>query len=166
MLPQTRPTPGPTPQGFLSAIDLHDLLDRRSAAERSAAERSMPRRQPVPPEPARCRTVPVTTRDLLACRWTVPVLAALRSGPIRLGELHRCLPDASKKVLTQTLRRLEDSRLLYRRDLSDRIRHVEYHLMPSMRNEVSRLLDELDHWGAACERQALTPVPAEAVTEA
>lgn len=100
---------------------------------------------------------PLSSVELLSGRWTLPVLAALRDGPIRLGQLHRRLPTASKKVLTETLRRLEQGNLLIRRDLSGRIRHVEYHLAPAMRCDVCRLLDELDRWTHACTRNLAQP---------
>lgn len=98
--------------------------------------------------------------DLLSRRWTVEVLSTLREGPVRLGELHRRFPASSKKVLTETLRRLEEHQLLYRLDLSGRIRHVEYHLIPGMRDEVTRILEALDRWSRLCAQwspETVTP---------
>jgi DNA-binding HxlR family transcriptional regulator len=88
----------------------------------------------------------------LTGRWTLQVLWALRGGPVRLGQLHRLLPRSSKKVLTQTLRLLEHEQLISRRDLSGKVRHVEYHFSPALRPELCNLLDQLQRWGDACDR--------------
>jgi DNA-binding HxlR family transcriptional regulator len=43
----------------------------------------------------------------------------MRGGPVRLGQLSRLLPEASKKVLMTELKQLVRSGLVERRDLSD-----------------------------------------------
>jgi DNA-binding HxlR family transcriptional regulator len=45
-----------------------------------------------------------------------------------LGELRRIFPQASKKMLAQHLREMEEDGLVLRKDLSDRVLHVEYSL--------------------------------------
>ncbi len=61
-------------------------------------------------------------------KWTVAILCAMRVGPVRLGELKRQIPSASKKALTASLRFLVASRVVLRRDLSSSLLHVEYEL--------------------------------------
>jgi hypothetical protein len=39
-------------------------------------------------------------------KWRVHILCAMRSGPVRLGQLARLIPGAPKKILTQNLRNL------------------------------------------------------------
>ena len=46
--------------------------------------------------------------DLLANKWSALALGALEHGPQRFGALRVRLQGVSPKVLTQTLRRLED----------------------------------------------------------
>src|SRR5262245_44563770 len=46
--------------------------------------------------------------SLLADKWTIPVIHALARGTKRTGELKRTLGGVSQKMLTQTLRALED----------------------------------------------------------
>lgn len=48
-------------------------------------------------------------------KWTLPVLYVLQQGTKRYSELHREIPGISKKMLTQTLRRLESDRILKRK---------------------------------------------------
>ena len=45
--------------------------------------------------------------DRIGDKWTMLVLVALAARPHRFGELHRAVPDISKRMLTQTLRELE-----------------------------------------------------------
>jgi DNA-binding HxlR family transcriptional regulator len=71
-----------------------------------------------------------TVDTLIHGKWRVHTLCAMRSGPIRLGELARMIPRASKKVLTQNLRELEAAGVVTRRDLSDEVLHIEYELKP------------------------------------
>ena len=52
--------------------------------------------------------------DLLANKWSALALGALEQGPQRFGALRARLQGVSPKVLTQTLRRLEDYGLVHR----------------------------------------------------
>ena len=66
--------------------------------------------------------------DLLANKWSALALGAMEAGPQRFGELQRKLQGVSPKVLTQTLRRLEDAGLLTRVVYPVVPLHVEYEL--------------------------------------
>ena len=48
-------------------------------------------------------------------KWTLPVLYILKQGTKRYSELQRAIPGISKKMLTQTLRRLESDKILNRK---------------------------------------------------
>ena len=67
---------------------------------------------------------------VIADTWTPIVLFCLKRGTRRFNELQRSIPDISRKMLTQTLRKLE------RRGLLDRLvhpvvpPHVDYTLTP------------------------------------
>lgn len=66
--------------------------------------------------------------DLLANKWAALAIGALEDGPRRFGELQRALQGVSPKVLTQTLRRLEESGLVLRTVYPAVPLHVEYAL--------------------------------------
>jgi DNA-binding HxlR family transcriptional regulator len=66
--------------------------------------------------------------DLLAYKWSVLAIGALESGPMRFGELQRLLEGVSPKVLTSTLRRLEQAGFLDRTIYPAVPLHVEYNL--------------------------------------
>lgn len=52
--------------------------------------------------------------ELVGDKWTPIVLYSLSDAPKRFGELQRQIPDISKKMLTQVLRRLETHGLVSR----------------------------------------------------
>ncbi|MFF3401317.1 winged helix-turn-helix transcriptional regulator [Streptomyces sp. NPDC002659] len=66
--------------------------------------------------------------DLLANKWSALAIGALEGGPQRFGALQRHLQGVSPKVLTQTLRRLEDTGLVDRTIYPAVPLHVEYAL--------------------------------------
>ena len=94
------------------------------------------------------RLAHLTSEALFQGKWQIHVLCALLQGPIRIGQLGRLIPSVSKKVLTQSLRRLEAQGIVLRKDLSDLVLHVEYELHPELRESISELIDHLSEWGA------------------
>lgn len=66
--------------------------------------------------------------DLLANKWSALAIGALEGGPQRFGALQRLLQGVSPKVLTQTLRRLEDTGIVDRTVYPAVPLHVEYAL--------------------------------------
>src|ERR1035437_6082061 len=71
--------------------------------------------------------------SLIQGKWKMRILSRLQLGPIRLSQLRKMFPNASKKMLTQHLREMEEDGLVIRTDLSARLRHVEYSLEDSDR---------------------------------
>ncbi|NUT34763.1 MAG: helix-turn-helix transcriptional regulator [Hamadaea sp.] len=59
-------------------------------------------------------------------RWNLICLYWLDAGPKRFNELRRLMPDISHKVLTETLRNLEQEDLIRRTVHSTTPAHVEY----------------------------------------
>ncbi|MFE6778832.1 winged helix-turn-helix transcriptional regulator [Streptomyces sp. NPDC057702] len=70
------------------------------------------------------------TVELIADKWTAVVLYGLSQGPVRHGELVELIGGISRKVLTQTLRRLEAHGLVLRRAYAEVPPRVEYALTP------------------------------------
>ena len=81
-------------------------------------------------------------------KWTIQILCELRHGPVRLGQLKRSIPTASKKALTSSLRWLEVTQLIVRRDLTKSILHVEYELDDRMKEPLGTLLALLADWAS------------------
>ncbi len=68
--------------------------------------------------------------ELIANRWTALVIYALAGGTLRYSELKRRIGGISQKMLTQTVRRLEDEGLVERRAYPVIPPKVEYSLTP------------------------------------
>ena len=64
--------------------------------------------------------------DIISNKWAVLMIFALSSRPRRHGDLIDSIGGISRKVLTQTLRRLQQYGLVERR--TEAPRHIEYSL--------------------------------------
>ena len=107
--------------------------DRRSISDRTGTHHA--------------RNASIALNVLFQGRWRIDILCAMQSGPVRVGQLSRLIPGASKKMLAQNLRRLEADGIVVRRDLSDMVLHVEYDLADETKEEIGSLLDHLAQWG-------------------
>lgn len=70
------------------------------------------------------------TLDIVADKWTALVILALTQDTKRYSELHRIIDGISQKMLTQTLRKLEQSGLIQRKVYPVVPPMVEYYLTP------------------------------------
>jgi DNA-binding HxlR family transcriptional regulator len=68
--------------------------------------------------------------ELIGDKWAAVVLYGLREGPVRHGELIELIGGISRKVLTQTLRRLGSHGLVRRQAYAEVPPRVEYELTP------------------------------------
>lgn len=68
--------------------------------------------------------------ELIASKWTALVVILLAEGTKRYSELQRAIPAVSHKMLTQTLRRLEEKHLIVRQVYAEVPPRVEYSLTP------------------------------------
>ncbi len=83
--------------------------------------------------------------DQLADKWTVLVLGALDSGPVRFNALKRRLEGISQKVLAQTLKELERNGLVQRRAYATVPVTVEYALT-SLGEALAEPVNALRDW--------------------
>jgi DNA-binding HxlR family transcriptional regulator len=68
--------------------------------------------------------------DVVGCKWSAAIVAALGRGVHRPGQLERFIPGISTKVLTERLRRMLAYRLITRTEYPGLPLRVEYHLTP------------------------------------
>ncbi|MEM9463926.1 MAG: helix-turn-helix domain-containing protein [Actinomycetota bacterium] len=52
--------------------------------------------------------------ELVASKWSTLIIGKLQEEPHRFGQLRRAIPGITQKMLTQTLRRLEQDGLVHR----------------------------------------------------
>ena len=77
--------------------------------------------------------------DRVGDKWTLLALVALAARPHRFSELHRAIPDISKRMLTQTLRALERDGLAERAVFPTKPPSVRYSLSPLGRSVLGPL---------------------------
>ncbi len=85
---------------------------------------SNPARNPPPLSAARM------VEDVVGCKWSLGVLAAVRNGVRRPGAIERSLPGLTTKVLNERLRKLVRFGLLEREVYPETPPRVEYRLTP------------------------------------
>lgn len=86
--------------------------------------------------------------ELVANKWALLIVPALRRGPMRNNELLRKVGGISQKMLTQTLRELEDNGLVLRTDHQSVPPHVDYRLS-ELGASLSKTLLAVDRWAEA-----------------
>ena len=72
-------------------------------------------------------------------RWTVNILFCLQERPHRHSELRRRLGKVSQRMLTRTLRNLESTGLINRKEIKSKVTGVEYSLTQMGRTFLSPL---------------------------
>jgi DNA-binding HxlR family transcriptional regulator len=82
---------------------------------------------------------------LIADKWSLLIMFALKDQPRRNNELLRQIEGISQKMLTQTLRSLEEHGLVKRQAFKVVPPHVEYQLTP-LGQSLGQALKSLDQW--------------------
>lgn len=92
------------------------------------------------------RTCPSrTSLARIANKWTAMVVIALGDGPQRFGEIRSMLDGISAKVLTETLRTLEEDGIVTRHAFAEMPPRVEYELT-ALGQTLHAPLDALRVW--------------------
>ncbi|MDG6108017.1 helix-turn-helix transcriptional regulator [Dactylosporangium aurantiacum] len=95
--------------------------------------------------------------DVIGGRWRPVILAHLKEGVHRYGELRRRMPQISEKMLIQRLRELEADGLVCRESFPTVPPRVEYRLTEEGAS-LAPVLQALYDWGAARAERTGTPV--------
>ncbi|WP_227984105.1 winged helix-turn-helix transcriptional regulator [Nocardia spumae] len=96
------------------------------------------------------------TVDLIGGKWKPVILAHLKEGVRRYGQLRRAMPSTSEKMLIQQLRELESDGLIRRTEFDTVPARVEYDLTPEGMS-LTPVLTALYEWGEQrCERMGIT----------
>ena len=82
---------------------------------------------------------------ILGGKWTGSVLWHLKDGPVRFNDLARMIGGASKKMIAERLRLLEEQGLIERRVLDSSPVAVEYAITPFGETALD-FLDALRRW--------------------
>jgi DNA-binding HxlR family transcriptional regulator len=83
--------------------------------------------------------IPRPVLDRVGDRWSVVILMSLTDGPLRYTEILLRVPEISQKMLTQTLRCLEQEDLLQRTVYATTPPRVDYRLTAAGRTLLGAL---------------------------
>ncbi|MES0884009.1 winged helix-turn-helix transcriptional regulator [Roseibium sp. SCP14] len=83
--------------------------------------------------------------ELIGDKWSLLILPALVDGPKRNSELMRHIEGISQKMLTQTLKSLEEARLVHRHDYGEVPPRVDYRLT-EFGISLVKIVAQLDQW--------------------
>ena len=87
-----------------------------------------------------------TTVRLIGSKWKLLILRNLMVRPWRVNELRRDLEGIGQKVLTDSLRALEDDGIITRTVYPEVPPRVEYALSP-LGESMRPILDAMEEWG-------------------
>ena len=93
-----------------------------------------------------------TTVQLIGSKWKLLILRNLRMRPWRFNELRRDLEGVSQKVLTDSLRAMEDDGIITRTVYPEVPPRVEYALSP-LGESMGPILDAMAKWGEEYKKQ-------------
>lgn len=83
--------------------------------------------------------------ELIGGKWSVLLICILQNGPIRTGSLMRSVNGISQKMLTQTLRELQNYGIVERISYPEVPPRVEYRLT-EMGQSLALVVRELESW--------------------
>jgi DNA-binding HxlR family transcriptional regulator len=86
------------------------------------------------------------TINVIDGKWKPIIVNALKLRALRFGELRRHVPEATKKVLTEQLRELEQDQIVAREILGRRSERVQYRLT-SLGRTLIPVLTLMAKWG-------------------
>ena len=94
------------------------------------------------------------TIDVIQGKWKPIIVNALKQGTLRFGQLRRHTPEATRKVLTEQLRELEEAGIVARKVFGQKWERVEYSLTAYGRTLVP-VLTLMAKWGRTHRKSKL-----------
>jgi DNA-binding HxlR family transcriptional regulator len=93
--------------------------------------------------------------DVIGCKWSAAVLAAISREVTRPGQLERFIPGISTKVLNERLRKLLNYGLITRRETPGKILRVDYALTATGR-QLAVIIEQIRDLDEEHARQRVT----------
>lgn len=84
--------------------------------------------------------------NLIGGQWSLAICCYLINGKMRYGEIRKCLPHITERVLTLQLRKLEENNIVVRTVFAEIPPRVEYELT-TLGYELAPLIKALGDWG-------------------
>ena len=90
----------------------------------------------------------VYAAGIIGGQWTLAICCYLINGKLRFGELKKCLPTITERMLTLQLRKLEENNIVKRTVYAEVPPRVEYELT-AIGYRLNAIISELEKWGRA-----------------
>nr|WP_322626020.1 helix-turn-helix domain-containing protein [uncultured Flavobacterium sp.] len=88
----------------------------------------------------------VYASNIIGRQWSLAICCYLLRGKMRFGELRKCLPNITERMLTIQLRKLEENKVVKRTVFAQVPPKVEYELTP-MGFKLHNIIMGLKEWG-------------------
>ena len=88
----------------------------------------------------------VYASNIIGGQWTLSICCYLINGKLRFGELKKCLPSITERMLTLQLRKLEQNKVVTRTVYAEVPPRVEYELT-TIGYDLKSIILELEKWG-------------------
>jgi len=88
----------------------------------------------------------VYASGIIGGQWSLAICCYLLNGKLRFGELKKCLPKITDRMLTLHLRNLETHKIVKRTVYAEVPPRVEYELTP-VGYQLRSIITELGKWG-------------------
>lgn len=88
----------------------------------------------------------VYASGIIGGQWTLAICCYLINGKLRFGELKKCMPTITERMLTLQLRKLEKNKIITRTVYAEVPPRVEYELT-TIGYQLSTIIGELENWG-------------------
>ncbi|TKC02772.1 winged helix-turn-helix transcriptional regulator [Pedobacter frigoris] len=88
----------------------------------------------------------VYASNIIGGQWALAICCYLINGKHRFGELKKCLPNITERMLTLQLRKLEENNIVKRTVFAEVPPRVEYELTP-IGYDLKPIIKELEKWG-------------------
>ena len=88
------------------------------------------------------------TMCVIGAKWKPCLIDLLRDGPKRPNEIHKCMPEATPRVLNQQLKELEEHGIISKVIYPELPPRSEYSLTVVGR-DILPIIDMIDDWGEA-----------------
>lgn len=84
--------------------------------------------------------------NVIGGQWSLAICCYLINGKLRFGELRKCLPNITERMLTLQLRKLEEDKIVTRTVFAEVPPRVEYELT-EIGYKLKTIIEELEKWG-------------------
>jgi len=88
----------------------------------------------------------VYASNIMGGQWSLAICCYLINGKLRFGELKKCMPNITERMLTLQLRKLEENKIISRKVYAEVPPRVEYELT-EIGYELKTIIEELEKWG-------------------